>query len=209
MRIRRIIGLSLPIAAMLSCGAQEDKAADATKSEFEGTWTTKCGTDEDGDNPVYDTDSTTYSGKTMTGVSQSYSDKDCTTKSIGIRGTATFESGEAVTKPEGAKTLDTTLTTVFVTVSQAELVAYFNLDSETSKMLCGGGWVIDKEKELTAELCKGSEGFEDMFKQSFSIYKVDASGLWIGKTGEKDSASDGSTAAKRATEFGKRASTKS
>ena len=197
-------------AALYGCGSSKS-ASDTpatTKSELEGTWNTACGLSDPG-STSYDVITESYTGTAFKGLQQSYSDAACTTKTFSLRATGTFTSGTAVTTPTGAKTLDIKPTGVYFTLNSATYVDQFNGTAEGSTKICGGGWVINQEKQVTDVLCKDSADFATIEDTNFGIYKITGSQLTEGESGDKGTATDASSAAKRPAAFSARSATKS
>ena len=87
-----------------------------------------------------------------------------------------------------------------VTIKEDSTLAFYNgtlMPGATP--VCGGGFVKNEAKTLDATKCENDALFGTLFKDNFKIYKVDGNKLYQGECGESGTATDCSTAAKRAT----------
>ena len=194
------------LSTLAACGAKDEDEEDA-KGPLEGTWSVTCGTDDATvEAPDYDKMTRTFSSNTVASIYEGFSDAACATATFSLRFESTFTIGDAVTTPTGATSADFTPTKRFVTVSNADFLAAFNGTAEGSTATCGGGFVLNTEKELTEALCKNDSIFK--FEVVYSIFKIDGAKLYQGKIGDTGTATDGSAATKRPTEFEPRPMTK-
>ena len=168
----------LVIAALVfvsvGCGKEEEKKT----TDLEGVWTKACGTDDaaDDENKSYNITTVTYAQNNITGTSQVYSDAACTVKIFGFRLAGTFVIGDSVTTLAGAKAIDTTPSVVFMTVNNADIVKSYNGESAGgTQKYCGGGFVLDVEKQLTTADCGDSQT-----KTSYDVFVLSGSSLTFG-----------------------------
>jgi hypothetical protein len=142
-----------------------------------------------------------YKGNTATATIVSYSDSACTQKLSTLVISATFTSGEAVATPSGAKTLDSTISSMAVTLHTDAYVQAYNGEAEGESKVCGGGWSKDVARTLSAADCADTASLKTVFDKSYGIYKVEAGVLYEDDSGDPGSATDGSSAEKRPTSF--------
>lgn len=196
---------ALAVSSIVSgCGKEEDSALNSA-ADLEGTWVEACSADSEGGSTK---GSSTFSGGTATVVAQSYSDASCATESMRFDLTGTYTGGTSLASPAGAKELDSTTTKLVLTLKTDEMVAMFNGAEGTFPPVCGGGFVKDTGKELTAADCANDANFQNIFDVQYSIYKIEGSRLYFGECNNDGSANDCSTAAKRANTFAAEYSTR-
>lgn len=100
--------------------------------------------------------------------------------------------------PAGAKEKDSTLVKLVINLKTDDGVADLNGAGDSSPF-CGGGFVKNTAKELSATVCANDADTKKLFDTDYSVYKIDGSKLYFGHCGETGSVNDCSTAAKRAT----------
>jgi hypothetical protein len=194
--------------AVVACGEDDKKDEDKPttgSSALVGNWNIPCGTDDTGDEKTYNAVSKTFTATTFSGQIGMFSDDACATRTQVIRVTATYTVGAAVSTPAGATEIDITPGRLFITMDNADLVAFANADATK---ICGGGFEAGKEKELTKATCAGG-GFESLFNVSYGVFKIDGDKLYEGVMGDDGSATDGSAPTKRPTTLETRPAMKS
>lgn len=187
MKVKILVAATVIVASTFSCGKEDDKAA--TASEIDGTWSSTCKSDNNGgfEKTVF-----VIAGGTGVMTSGTYSDVACTTATSLMAMTSSFTAGSAVTAPAGAKELNMKGLSITFTYNTADDVSEANATN-----ICGGGFVKDQPKTVTATDCANTEGLKDSFKEEFSIYKVDGNKLYTGDCGDEGTATDCSAATKR------------
>jgi hypothetical protein len=199
----------LALAASLGACGGDDKDSDGSSgaSGLDGTWVEACGTDGSpaNDESQYDTATLVFAGTKATKTTITYSDKKCQTKSHSGRIIATIvDSGKAVSKPDGALSLDTKLDEMYVTPLTDDLVATLNGTLPGGKPFCGGGFVKDVEKQIVYDACDADDRAGSPDTVDYGIYKIDGTTLYDGDSGDPGDADDGSTPDKRPTAFAAR-----
>ena len=109
-----------------------------------------------------------------------------------------YSGGSSVASPVGAKELDVTPLKLAVNLKTDDMVATFNGVAGNTPV-CGGGFVKNTDKDLSATDCANDENFSKLFEPLYTIYKIEGLRLYIGICGDAGSADDCSTAGKRAT----------
>lgn len=135
----------------------------------------------------------------VTATLNAYSDVSCATETLAIVISRPFSTGAAVTTPAGAK--ESTFppaTKVTVTLKTDELVSVYNGTAGSAQATCGGGFVKNQTKEVTAANCGGVDGLFDT-TTVHNIYKIDGTKLYLGDCGDNGTATDCTSAAKRPT----------
>ena len=133
----------------------------------------------------------------VTATINNYSDVSCATETLAIVISRPFSTGAAVTTPAGAKESTFSPTTkVTVTLKTDELVSVFNGTVGDVAATCGGGFVKNQTKEVTAAAC-GNDFFDTA--NTYSIYKIDGTKLYVGDCGDDGTTTDCTSAAKRPT----------
>jgi hypothetical protein len=187
MKVKNLVAATVIVASAFSCGKEDDKAGAA--SEIDGTWSSTCVSDNNGG---FSKTLFVISGGTGVTTSGTYSDAACTTATSLMAMTATVTAGNAVTSPAGAKELTTKLTSITFTYKTTDQV-----NAANAATICGGGFVKDQPKTVTASDCSNTAAFKEFFDESFSIYKVDGNKLYTGECGDEGTATDCSAATKR------------
>lgn len=164
-------------------------------TELEGTWVMPCTASGSG----YQKQTQVVSGSTVSGTATLYTDSTCTdaNRLMGFRAVHTFVIGAALTTPAGAKKIDETVVTGFMTLYYEGLVTASNIEG-----ICGlKNWQAGVEKELTNADCTSMPEYKEYTKNnvSYDIFKIDAGKLYFGK--DVEGGTDGSTDAKRPTEL--------
>jgi hypothetical protein len=127
----------------------------------------------------------------------SYSDNACATATFTFRAVATYTGGTSVDSPAGAKQIDVSVTKLVFNVKTDDFVAAFNgTHAGGGTAICGGGFVKDTDKELSASNCANDAVYKSFFGTQYSIYKIDGSKMY---DGDCEGANDCTTAAKRST----------
>lgn len=167
------------------------KAADPTTDALVGTWTGSC---------IAGSRDTTYAkftltlaaDSTMTQSAEMYSAAGCAAaaKVYTFNYTGTWVKGDAVTGIDGAFNVDSTYNKVEMSLHSDANVTSFNTAGA-----CGGGWVKDTPKELTATAASCT-GFPKSGDKNYDIFKVDGTKLYYGSSA---GGKDGKSAANRAT----------
>lgn len=189
--------VSVAISSVVSaCGKNDSSALDAM-ADLDGTWVEACSADSDGGGGSSKS-SVTYSGGDAIGIFLNYGDPSCTTETYTIKVIGTYKGGSSVVSPAGAKELDVTLVKAVVNVKTDDLVEAFNGVAGNTP-LCGGGFLKNTDKDLSATDCANDVDLKKVFEPSYSIYKIEGSKRYGGLCGDAGSADDCSTAGKRAT----------
>ncbi|NBQ52403.1 MAG: hypothetical protein EBU49_02315 [Proteobacteria bacterium] len=198
--VKNIHLLSLVAVAISSvasaCGKNDSAALDAM-ADLDGTWVEACSADSDGGGGSSKS-SVTYSGGDVTGITPNYGDPSCTTETYTIKFVATYKGGSSVVSPAGAKELDVTPVKLVLNVKTDDLVEAFNGVAGNTP-LCGGGFVKNTDKDLSATDCANDVDLKKVFEPVYSIYKIEGSKRYGGLCGDAGSADDCTTPAKRAT----------
>jgi hypothetical protein len=190
-KILKVISVATIAALTFACGADNDEGS---TSELDGTWVGTCSADDD----TFSKMTQMFSSGQVTGTFNDYSDASCATETLAIVISRPFSTGAAVTTPADAKESTFSPTTkVTVTLKTDELVSAFNGTAGNSAT-CGGGFVKNQTKEVTAANCGGVDGLFDT-TTVYSIYKIDGTKLYIGDCGDGGTATDCTSATKRPT----------
>jgi hypothetical protein len=215
-----------PISILLlieSCGTENAKTAntdakDNLKDVLIATMSGDCAEGGTiGDDVFYSKGSLELSDENkFTYINESYEpgDSKCVNLDNTWTVTGTFEYGEALENPTGAKAMDYLPTAAFFTLADNLDVAGYNGDKEyegtiitDSVVVCGGGWEAGKKKEITKGLCADEHGVgiiaEAYLAKRYNIYKIEDGKYYPGKAGEEGTATDGSTTSKRPVEYEK------
>ena len=182
-----LVATSLVLAATFGCGKEDDKAGAA--SDLDGTWSSTCVSDNNGG---FSKTLFVVSGGTGVTTDGTYSDTACTTATSLMAMTGAVTAGNAVTNPVGAKELNAKLSSITFTYKTTDQV-----NAANAATICGGGFVKDQPKTVTASDCSNTAAFKKFFDESFSIYKVDGNKLYTGDCGDDGTATDCSAATKR------------
>ena len=191
------------IFSVMIVGCEKDDEEE--KSELEGTWSTSCNAEKDGEGAIESHQKTVFvigkNSYASSSTNYAAADTTCTgTANYVSEQTNNYTVGADVTTPAGGKAFDITPTKVIVTLKNAELVGFFN-----SGKFCGAeDWVIDTAKDVTTKVCGDGETAA-MNAARYDIYDVEGSTL---KIGEKDDSATGTTAEKRPTAFSSEVYTK-
>ena len=203
MKILKVISVATIAALTFACGADNDEGS---TSELDGTWVGTCSADGD----KFSKETQMFGSGQVTATFSDYSDVSCATETLAIAISNPFSTGAAVTTPAGAKEIMSSPTTkVTVTLKTDELVALYNGTVVGIAATCGGGFVKNKAKEVTAASC--GSNLEGVFAttNSYNIYKIDGTKLYFGACGDAGTATDCTSAAKRPTTLDTDFSTKS
>lgn len=191
MKILKVISVATIAALTFACGADNDEGS---TSELDGTWVGTCSADGD----TFSKITQVFGSGQVTATLNAYSDVSCATETFAIVLSRPFSTGAAVTTPAGAKESTFSPTTkVTVTLKTDESVALFN-GTAGNAATCGGGFVKNQTKEVTAANCGGDDGFFDT-TTVHNIYKIDGTKLYVGDCGDDGTATDCTSAAKRPT----------
>jgi len=192
-KILKVISVATIAALTFACGANNDEGS---TSELDGTWVGTCSVAGATSSKVTET----FDSGQVTATFSDYSDVSCATETLAIAISNPFSTGAAVTTPAGAKESTFSPTTkVTVTLKTDELVAVYN-GTVGDTVTCGGGFVKNKAKEVTAASC-GSGNLKGFFATTtvYNIYKIDGTKLYGGDCGAAGTATDCTSAAKRPT----------
>ena len=192
MKILKVISVATIAALTFACGANNDEVS---TSELDGTWVGACSADDDGFFKFTDMYGSGQGSFTL----NEYSDVSCATETLALVGSRPVSTGAAVTTPAGAKEITfSPKTKVTLTLKTDELVAFYN-GTAGNTAICGGGFVKNKAKEVTAASC--GSNLEDSFDTTtvYKIYKIDGTKLYIGDCGDAGTATDCTSATKRPT----------
>jgi|694.fasta_scaffold72862_2 hypothetical protein len=185
-----LVGTSL----LSACRSRSD---DSTASELDGSWLSTCRsrTDQLGTN-YFEINALAFSGANMTSSIRSYSDAACKTelsdKPI-LTGVSNYSTGDFTLGSGGARKFDSQLQTLTITLTTDAYVALYNGTNGTSPPVCGGGFVKNQPKALTAASCASSDALRSEFAPRYDIFKVSGTLLYFGYLGPAGSASDGSS----------------
>ena len=190
-KILKVISAATIAALTFACGANNDEVS---TSELDGTWVGACSADDDGFFKFTDMYGSGQGSFTL----NEYSDISCATETLALVGSRPVSTGAAVTTPAGAKESTFSPTTkVTVTLKTDESVALFN-GTAGNAATCGGGFVKNQTKDVTAANCGGDDGFFDT-TTVHNIYKIDGTKLYVGDCGDDGTATDCTSAARRPT----------
>lgn len=176
------------------CRSRSD---DSIASELDGSWLSTCRsrTDQLGTN-YFEINALAFSGANMTSSIRSYSDAACKTelsdKPI-LTGVSNYSTGDFTVGSGGARKFDSQLQTLTITLTTDAYVALYNGTNGTSPPVCGGGFVKNQPKALTAASCASSDALRSEFAPRYDIFKVSGTLLYFGYLGPAGSASDGSS----------------
>lgn len=180
-------------SVLLSC---RPRGSDSTGSELDGAWVSTCRSRTDPLGATYfEINALTFSGPTMTSSIRSYSDSNCRTELTDkpiLTGVSNYSTGEFTVGTGGAKKFDSKLQTLTITLTTDAYVALYN-GSANNGPVCGGGFVKNQPKSLTAENCATSDALRGEFATRYDIFKVSGNLLYFGYMGATGSASDGTT----------------
>lgn len=191
MKILKVISVVTIAALTFGCGANND---DGSTSELDGYWVGDCSVDGDTSSKAVQT----FDSGQVTATVINYSDVVCGNLSFDYVVSRPFSTGAAVTTPAGAKESTFSPTTkMTVTLWTDEMVALFN-GTVGDTVTCGGGFVKNKAKEITAAKCGSGDGLFDT-TTVHSIYKIDGTKLYVGDCGDDGTATDCTSATKRPT----------
>ncbi len=179
-----------------ACGKNDSSALDAM-ADLDGTWDRTCSADSDGSGESSRT-STTYSGGDVTFIFHQFADPACTTDMYTFKLVSTYGGGSSVASAVGAKELDVTPLKLVFNLKTDDMVAAFNGVAGNTPV-CGGGFVKNTDKDLSATDCANDANFSKLLKPLYTIYKIEGLRLYGGLCGDAGSADDCSTPGKRAT----------
>jgi hypothetical protein len=189
MKVKILVAATVIAASAFSCGKEDEKAG--AGSDADGTWSSTCTSDGNGG---YAKSVSVISGSTRVDTSGTYSDATCLTATSLMAITNTFVVGNAVNAPSGAKEVNTKGTSLTLTYKTDEQVTLSNQAN-----ICGGGFVKDQPKVVSANDCANTPVLKEFFVEIFTVYKVDGNKLYLGECGEDGTATDCSAATKRPT----------
>lgn len=186
----KILGASiLALAATFGCGTSDGSGGSAG-SDADGTWSSPCVADGKGE---YYKETYVIGAAVATQTMGLYSDANCTTATSLTAYNNTFTTGNAVSSPAGAKEVTTKLITITMTFKTDDKVSSANMFK-----FCNAQFVKDEAKVLDSTACKDDFLYKDAFNDTFTIYKVDGTKLYLGECGDDGTSTDCTAAAKRA-----------
>lgn len=191
-------GLILAISSMLLLVSCKSRKGSEESLELDGNWVSACRSKTDLLNTNYfEINTLVFSGNTMTSSVRSFSDPNCKValndKPL-LTGVSTYSTGDFTIGTGGAKKFNSQLTTLTITLTTDPYVALYNGSNVTSPPVCGGGFVKNQPKELSAANCTMSESLRSEFAPRFDIFKVSGTFLYFGFVG---SGYDGTSESKR------------
>ncbi len=173
MKMSRILAvLSLTFISACGSGISDDLA---------GAWVSACT-----DSVIY---RATFTESTFVATATPYSNTSCTAvTSFRQTYTYSYSGGDDVDQPEGAKTLDYTVSKVEITP-----LTTTEANGRNSVTACGfSDWAVNVPKDITS----GCGGPSSAGETTYDIYKIDNGRLF---TGDLTGSNDGTTASKRPT----------
>jgi hypothetical protein len=190
-RITALLALSMLMSSTLSCRPRSDSNSG---SELDGTWISMCRTQTDQlGSSFFERQTLVFAGTKMTSALRSYSDQNCqtelNTKPI-LGSVSTFSIGDFVVGAAGAKKFNRQTETLTITLTTDDYVALYNGNASTSAY-CGGGFVKNVPKELTANSCASNAAARAEFDMEYDIFKVADGLLYFGYMTAAGTATDG------------------
>ena len=189
--ITALLALGVLISSTLSC---RPRSASNSGSELDGTWISTCRaqTDQLGSS-FFERQTLVFSGGKMTSALRSYSDQNCqtelNTKPI-LGSVSTFSTGDFVVGAAGAKKFNRQTETLTITLTTDDYVSLYN-GNATTPAYCGGGFVRNVPKELTANSCASNAAARAEFDMEYDIFKVADGLLYFGFMTAAGTATDG------------------
>jgi len=179
------------VTIFASCGNKTD--AQTSPLEFDGLWSiSECSEKE----------ASRWSTRILTLTSGLASfktieyDDDCKVEQQIIEAVGTATTGNLVDNPPAAREYVIQINKLIYNLKMDRLVDKFNSPG-AGPPICGGGFVKNTPKELTAADCANSLLFRDSFKGVFNIYKLETNSLYLGNCSASGSDQDCSEPAKR------------
>lgn len=190
MKNLKVVSAAMLVALTFGCGSSNDKGS---TSELDGTWVGTCSADKE----TSSKENRMFGSGQVTVTLINYSDLVCGNLTLEMVISRPFATGAAVTTPAGAKESTFSPTTkMTVTLRTDEFVSLFN-GTAGNTAVCGGGFVKNQAKEVTAAACKDDDFFDTT--TVYNIYKIDGTKLYRGACGDKGTATDCTSATKRPT----------
>ncbi len=179
-RITALLALGVLMSSTLSCRPRSDSNSG---SELDGTWMSTCRTQTDQlGSSFFERETLAFSSGKMTSSLRSYSDQNCktelNTKPI-LASVRTFSIGDFVAGAAGAKKLNLQTETLTITLTTDDYVSLYNGNS-TTPAYCGGGFVKNTPKELTATSCASNAAARAEFDMEYDIFKATDGLLYFG-----------------------------
>jgi hypothetical protein len=190
-RMGSLLVLGILMCSALSCRPRSDANSG---SELDGTWISMCRaqTDQLGSS-FFERQTLVFSGGKMTSALRSYSDQNCqtelNTKPI-LGSVSTFSIGDFVVGAAGAKKFNRQTETLTITLTTDDYVSLYN-GNATTPAYCGGGFVKNVPKELTANSCASNAAARAEFDVEYDIFKVADGLLYFGFMTATGTATDG------------------
>jgi len=193
---------SLLVASSMSLSCRPRSDATSSASDLDGTWTSTCRSRTDQLGTAYfEKNTLVFVGSNMTSSLRSYADAECqkelNDKPI-LSSVSSFTVGDFVQGAGGAKKFNRQTIRLSMTLTTDAWVTLYNGTSK-SPPVCGGGFVKNQPKELTAESCASTDSLRTEFAMEYDIYKVADKILYFGFMGTKGSNSDGRAESSRPT----------
>lgn len=190
-RMTALMTLITLMSSTLSCRPRNDVNSG---SELDGTWISTCRTKTDQlGSSFFERQILVFSGSKMTSALRSYSDQNCQTelktKPI-LASVSNFATGDFVVGAAGAKKFNRQTETLTITLTTDDYVSLYN-GSATTPAYCGGGFVKDMPKELTANSCASNAAARAEFDMEYDIFKVADGLLYFGFMTATGTATDG------------------
>lgn len=190
-RITALLVAGVLMSSTLSCRPRSDSNSG---SELDGTWISTCRTQTDQlGSSFFERQTLVFSSGKMTSALRSYSDQNCQTElnSKPILGSvSTFSIGDFVVGAAGAKKFNTQIETLIITLTTDDYVSLYN-GNTTTPAYCGGGFVKNAPKELTATSCASTASARADFDMKYDIFKVTDGLLYFGYMTASGTATDG------------------
>lgn len=204
-KTRCLYKITLPtliaISSLIMSCRPRDNGASAI-SDLDGTWTSTCRSRTDQLGTAYfEKNTLVFSGFKMTSSVRSYSDAGCQ-KELNdkplLSSVSAFTIGDFVPGAGGAKKFNRQTQNLSITLTTDAWVTLYN-GTTKSPPVCGGGFVKNQPKELTAARCATTDSLRTEFEMEYDIYKVADKILYFGFMGTKGSNSDGRADSSRPT----------
>ena len=203
MKILKLVFVAAITALTFGCGSSSSNEKGST-SELDGTWVGACSADEGTSSDATDV----FGSGQLSRTSKGYSDASCVTQTGAMTVSFPFATGAAVTTPAGAKEITFSPTTKVTITLKTDLVVSEWNGTASEPAVCGGGFVKNVTKEVNATACGVEWAFLFDTANFYDIYKIVDAKLFTGDCGEDGTATDCTSAAKRATTLGTDFSTK-
>ena len=190
-RLPALATLGVLMCMPLSC---RPRSAANSGSELEGTWISTCRTQTDQlGSSFFERQTLVFSGSKMTSALRSYSDQNCQTelktKPV-LASVSNFATGDFVVGAAGAKKFNRQTETLTITLTTDDYVSLYN-GNATTPAYCGGGFVKNVPKELTANSCASNAAARSEFDMEYDIFKVADGLLYFGYMTAAGTATDG------------------